>query len=280
MQCISCKVEINPQWSHAIDINVCPFCGKEIMDRHLKNLFTVLRETMTSLQDYPSQLNDWMLANHSYIKTTSEDIVNFIPKDILVDLKKVKDDKDFQERKKFVVKVKNETGDIEEVQAETLQSEEQTNDFFKRAEVIRTPNANAPKNPKAQTFNSPVEKTKHLKEMAKQIKKAGTSGLTASGEDIEVSEELLQDADPEAFEEFQSMISGGGITSSLSDIDDEEVPSHILAANQALASKKTGSSSNAAADLAKLRQMQDRVKNSNQAFQTGENRGKGGFSRS
>jgi Zn-finger nucleic acid-binding protein len=122
MECISCKVEINPQWSHAIDINVCPFCGKHIMDEHLKNLFGTLRETMDALQTYPEQLNDWMLSNHNYVKTDSEKLLNYVPKEMLTDLKKIKDDKDFQERKKFTVKVKTETG-VEEVQAESLQSE-------------------------------------------------------------------------------------------------------------------------------------------------------------
>jgi len=46
MRCISCTTEINPQWKHAIDMNVCPFCGKHIMEEHLKNLFAALSSTM------------------------------------------------------------------------------------------------------------------------------------------------------------------------------------------------------------------------------------------
>src|SRR5580698_11212389 len=100
-----------------------------------------------------------MLSNHDYIKTDSERLITYVSKDILLDLKKIKDDKEFLDRKKFTVKVKTETGAIEEVQAETLQSEEKTNDFFKRAEVIRSPNSNAPKSPDAAIiFQSPAEK--------------------------------------------------------------------------------------------------------------------------
>src|ERR1700677_4568820 len=106
MECISCKLEINPQWAHAIDMNICPYCGKPIMDEHLKNLFATLRATMEHLQTYPDQLNDWMLSNHNYIKTDSDKLITYVSKDIIADLKKVKDEKEFQDRKKFTVKVK------------------------------------------------------------------------------------------------------------------------------------------------------------------------------
>jgi len=285
MKCVSCEVEINPQWAHAIDMNVCPFCGKAIMDEHLKNLFGTLRETMEQLQGYPSQLNDWMLSNHNYIKTDSENIINYVAKDVLADLKKIKDDKEFLDRKKFTVKVKTETGGVEEVQAESLQSEEKTNDFFKRAEVIRTPNVNAPKDPHAAVvFNSPAEKTQHLKEMAKQIKKAGSTGINATGGSMMLPAEMLEQADPEAVAEFQQMISGGEIASSLSDVNEDDAPAHILQANMALAKAKGGGSGGTAnaADLLKLQQMQDRLQNSKASFESGANRGGkgGGFSRS
>src|ERR1035441_8284862 len=97
MRCVSCETEINPQWSHAIDSNVCPFCGKPVMDIHLKNLFSTLRDTMEKLKAYQGQLDDWMLSNHNYIKTSSEKIVDYIPQELLDVLKKSKDDRDFQE---------------------------------------------------------------------------------------------------------------------------------------------------------------------------------------
>lgn len=286
MKCISCEIEINPQWAHAIDINVCPFCGKHIMEEHLKNLFTTLRETMENLATYPDQLNDWMLSNHNYIKTDSSDIGKYMPADILKDLKKLEDEKDFVRRKdsqKFTVKVQTETGE-EEVQAEKIQSEKETNDFFKRAEVIRTGPTNQQLGPN--TFQSPTEKTQHLKKMFQQIKKAGAPALTDAGGgsngSMTIPADMLEQADPEAVAEFQSMISGGDeISSSLSDgIDDDEVPAHILAANTAIASRKSSGSTNAA-DLLKLQQMQERLRRSKDAFETGENRGGkgGGFSR-
>lgn len=283
MKCVSCEIEINPQWKHAIDMNVCPFCGKHIMEEHLKNLFVALAETMDDLQKYPGQLNDWMFSNHNYIKTDSPEIVNYIPKDMLKDLKKVQDEKDFLERKKFTVKVQTEHG-VEEIQAEKIQSEEKTNDFFKRAEVIKNPPTAVPISPSASpTFQSPSEKTQHFKKVVQQIKKAGTPALNAQGTEDLITPEMIEQADPEAVAEFQSLISGGEVASSLPDSTEDEVPGYILAANIAAAAKsKGGGGATNAADLLKLQQMQERVKNSRENFESGANRGSkgGGFSRS
>jgi hypothetical protein len=117
--------------------------------------------------------------------------------------------------------------------------------------------------------------------MAKQIRKAGSTGITSTGDDMMISPEMLENADPEAVADFEQMISGGEVASSL-DTGDDDVPSHILAANMAVAKSKGGNSSANAADLMKLQQMQDRLKNSKEAFESGGNRGGkgGGFSRS
>lgn len=283
MKCISCEIEINPQWKHAIDINVCPFCGKHIMEEHLKNLFSSLRETMDKLHQYPDQLNDWMLSNHNYIKTDSPQLPAYMPKDILKELKKVQDDKEFQERKKFTVKVKTESGE-EEVQAEKIQSEEKTNEFFKRAEVIR----NVPSNPvqgassnAGPAYNHPTEKTEHFKKLVQQIKKDGSPVVNVDGNADLISPEMMEHADPEAVSEYQSLMSGGEIVSALPDTSGDDVPEHILAANQAIARSKGTSSANAA-DLLKLQQMQSRLQKSKESFESGSNRGGkgGGFSRS
>lgn len=279
MKCISCESEINPQWVHAIEQNICPFCGRSILEEHLKKLISVLRDTMEQLLPYQQQLDDWMFSNHNYIKTDSPNLINFVPKEALKDFKKEQSEKEFQEKKKFTVKVQTETG-VEEVQAEKVQPQEKTNEFFKRAEVTRAVNPDAPKSPSSQqAFESVAEKTAHHKEMVKQIRKAGTQGITLGGAAMMLPPEMLEQADPDAVAEFESMIAGGEVASSLdagSDMD--EVPMHILAANQALAAKKGAGPANAA-DLLKLQQMHDRVSNSKANFESGANRGKGGFSR-
>src|SRR5579885_95705 len=115
MKCITCEVEINPKWKHAIDINVCPFCGQHIMEEHLKNLLTSLGETMEKLQAYPQQLDDWLLSNYNYIKTDSPNLKMYLPKETVKELRKELDEAEFQEKKRSVVKVKNAvTGEEEE----------------------------------------------------------------------------------------------------------------------------------------------------------------------
>jgi len=285
MKCISCEIEINPQWTHAIDMNVCPFCGKHIMEEHLKNLFGTLRETMEELSGYSNQLNDWMLSNHSYIKTDSPDIGKYMPKEMLKELQKIEDEKDFQKRResqKFTVKVKTETGE-EEVVAEKIQSEEKTNDFFKRAEVIKNFPTKQQQGPNI--YQSPTEKTQHLKQMAQQIKKAGSQGLTdVTGGSMMLPADMLDNADPEAVAEYQQLISGGtDIVSSIDTDFEDDLPGgdYILQANlAAAASKSSGGGSGAnvnAKDLAHLQRLQAKVSEARRNVASGA---KGSFSRS
>lgn len=264
MKCISCEIEINPQWKHAVEINVCPFCGKHILEEHLKNLLTSLRETMDSLLSYPEQLDDWMLSNHSYIKTDSPKIGEYMPAEMLKELKVLDHDKSFQDRKnsqKSIIKVQTEAGE-EDVLVEKIQSEETTNDFFKRAEVI-----------KKNSDVSPNEKTQHLKKVAQQIRRAGSQGLTDSeGGSMMISPEMLEGADQDAVSEYESMMAGGEIISSLPDTDDDDIPSVVLQ----MAQKNKGGSNSNAGDLLKLQQLQDKVAASRRNFANGS---KGSFSR-
>ena len=133
MKCMSCTMEINPKWTHAIDINVCPFCGQGIMEEHLKNLFSSLRQTMESLKEYPDQLNDWMLSNHNYIKTDSPELKQYMPKSYIQEIINQRDEEVQEEqkaiaqtetKKKSIVKVDDGSGEEQEVLVEKVQSEE------------------------------------------------------------------------------------------------------------------------------------------------------------
>jgi len=283
MKCISCEVIINPQWAHAIDINVCPFCGKHIMEEHLKNLFATLRQTMEALQAYPDQLNDWMLSNHSYIKTNSPDISKYMPAEMLNELKRIDAEKEFQAKKDAqkttVIKVKTEDGE-EDVLVEKIQSEEKTNEFFKRAEVI--PKGNKPQSPTSfPIFHSPTEKTEHLKKIAQQIKREGSLGVSGTGGTMEIPADMLENADPEAVAEFSQLISGGEISSSIDNELDDDLPGgeYILQANLAAAKAKQGGFSGDynAKDAAHLQRMQAKMLQARKNISTGT---KGSFSRS
>ena len=277
MKCKSCEAEINPKWKHAIDSNICPFCGESVMEEVLKNLFADLRDIMIQISQYPVELNDWMLSNYNFIKTDSPDLINHLPTDQLDEFMKskhkYKSKSDDGDSKKFTVKIQTEHGE-EEVMAEKTQSEEKTNDFFKRAEAVK---------PNIDGFKSAADKTQRLKSIAQQIKKAGSPALTVNESGMMISPEMMEQADPEAVAEMQSLLAdgGGNIASSLSSSDEvDDVPAVVLAMANKAQGKNSGSSN--AADLMKLQQMQDRVANSRKAFESGENRsGKGGgFSRS
>lgn len=265
MKCISCEMEINPQWKHAIDMNVCPFCGKGIMEEHLKNLLSSLRETMDQLVSYPDQLNDWMLSNHNYIKTDSENLHHYVPRELMKELSK-DDDKDFLERKnrKFMVKVTTETGE-QEVQAEKIQSEEKTNEFFKRAEAVK---------PNIDGFKNTTEKTQHLKAMAQQIRREGATVMNQAGVASTLSPEMMEVADPQTVAEMQSLLADGDIISSAlpeGDVGgDDDIPSVIL--NMANAASR-GGHKDPNDDLRKLQQLQAKAQRNSLS-------GRGGFSRS
>lgn len=266
MKCISCSVEINPQWKNAIEINTCPFCGKFIVEEHLKNLLTSLSETMDKLLEYQDQLNDWMLSNYKYIKTNSPDIKEYMPKDMAKEI-----DLEFEERKNkksFTTTVKNDQGEDEDVQVEKIQSEEKTNDFFKRAQVVR----------KNSDLSTLTDKASHLKNAVQQIKRAGLVGITGeNGENTLITPEMLEVADPEAVAEMQSLMSDTGeITSSITSGDDDEIPAVVL--SMANLSKGTTNSNK---DLISLQKIHNKAKSASAAMESGANAGKSGsFSRS
>jgi len=254
MKCMSCDSEINPKWKHAIDSNMCPFCGQNVVDDKLRELFVDLRVLMDELEEYRDQLEDWLLSNYNFIRTTSTSLVNYIPKELL---KGNSLPRNKEEGTKYTVKVKTDKGE-EEVIAEKIQSEETTNEFFKRAEAVK---------PNIDGFKSTIEKTRHLKALTNQIKNAGTKVIT--NDDVEMMSVNMDDADPDVVEEMQSLISSPGISSSLTDSEDLEIPPALLA----MSNNKSDTS-----DLIKLQQMQDRINKSRNNFKTG-NVGKGGFTR-
>ncbi len=275
---MSCNMEINPKWTHAIDINVCPFCGQGIMEEHLKNLFSSLRQTMESLKDYPDQLNDWMLSNHNYIKTDSDDIKLYLPKGYVEEIKKQRDDEVFEDKinslkpashdepsRKSIIKIDNGNGQEQEVVVEKVQSEEKTNEFFKRAEAVK---------PNIDGFKTTTEKTQHLKAMAQQIRREGSTVINKAGLASHLPPEMIDSADPAAVAEFESILSGGEVQSSLPDNSggDDDIPSIVL--NMANRSKGKAAEQNPAAELERMQARQDASRHN---FKSG---GKGSFSRS
>lgn len=265
MKCISCETEINPKWKHAIDINVCPFCGNNIMEEKLKDLLKSLGEILTELKQYPAELDDWLLSNFNYIKN------DLIKSEIT--LKKSEDSIKQDDNKKFIVKIETDDGE-REVEAEKIQDEEQTSEFFKRAEAIK-PNIDGFQSASQKTESLKRKKAEHLKKIATQIKRAGNY---ETDEDVgEYSYD--QNESLEVNDDLEDLFNDQKFSSSLdgSSLMDDEIPAAVL--SMASNAKNKGSQTNAA-DLLKLQRSLNRSQESRRNFESGESRGKGGFSRS
>ncbi|MGM3243113.1 hypothetical protein, partial [Bacillus cereus group sp. Bc237] len=88
------------------------------------------------------------------------------------------------------------------------QSEDKTNDFFKRSEAVK---------PGIEGYSNTAEKTQHLKSLVKQIKKQGSPNLEADDSASFITPEMMEEANPEEIAEMQAALSGGEpIASSLS----------------------------------------------------------------
>lgn len=275
MRCMSCTEEIDPKWAHAIDNNICPWCGKFIMEQHMKNLFSTLRETMSSLSEYQESLDDWMLSNHKYIKTDSESLVSYVPQELLKNYAKTASEDDFLRRKesqkKYVETVKTDSGD-EEVLVEKIQSDEKANEFFNRASGNLS---------NKKTIRSPSERTQFLKNQVARIKKDGVIGVDDNGSNIIISAEMLKNADSDAANEYQQMLSGGEMIGSSIDSEvDDDFPGgdSILQANMQAAGRNSHSGGPNAKDMATLQRMQAKFLKSQKTVANGTG-GKGSFSR-
>jgi hypothetical protein len=279
MKCVSCETEINPKWKHAIDMNVCPFCGKHIMEEHLKNLLTSLRETMDKLTEYQPQLDDFLLSNYDYIKTDSPDLKMFLPKDVIKEMRKEIDDAEFQEKKRSIVRIKtqDEDGNIveQDVEVEKTMSDNRTQTFHDRANNMLKQEKAVDGEPK-----SVAEKTKNLRNTADEIRKKLARDQEAGGVASMISRENMAEADPEAVAEFQQVIGTGDIVASslppTADGDDEEIPgASVVQAMISMKGNKGADGGPNAKDLDALARMQAKVQGGAKRLSSG----KGSFSR-
>lgn len=294
MKCISCETEINPKWKHAIDINVCPFCGQHIMEEHLKNCLSNLAVAMEDMLKYQEQLDDWLLSNHNYVKTDSPNLIHFISKEDAINTFKLAEETKKPEKRESsssepqvqVKKLKVPDGKggftVEEVVVEKTQSEEQTNGFFDRAEVLKGSGKTSGKAPKApdepEEPKSVAEKTRNLKARVAEIKKAGSAAIEENGMASVIDPDMLNDADPDDVAVLEAAITGGDIVASglppTSDGDDDEIPSIVQnMASRAL--QKGGGNGANERDMQTLQEMQNKVRNAQKRLSSG----KGSFSR-
>lgn len=289
MKCVSCETEINPKWSHAININVCPFCGKHIMEEHLKNCIASLAAAMDEMQKYPEQLDDWLLSNHNYIKTNSPDLTAYVPKETIKGMRKEIEEEEFHEKKMTTMKIKNARGEEEEIRVEVqkVQSDDRTKEFFDRADgVINKGNKNSGRTLGPQQESAVpkgiVEKTKYFKEAVQKIKKESSEGMI--GEDgmttIMMNPSMMERANPSQVAELESAISTDDIIMSglptNSTGEDDEIPSVVMNMARGAAAKQGNGNTVNEKDLRTLQEMQYKAATASKRLASG----KGGFSRS
>jgi hypothetical protein len=71
MQCMSCGANIPPEWVNAIQSNICPGCGGEIMNGPAKELLDELSAAMARMPNDPQGVAGWLMSNYRLQKVGS-----------------------------------------------------------------------------------------------------------------------------------------------------------------------------------------------------------------
>jgi hypothetical protein len=77
MKCMSCNADIPPQWVKAIQSNICPGCGEQIMNEASKELLDELRGAISRMPNDAEGLAGWILSNYELRKVGDAEPVNF-----------------------------------------------------------------------------------------------------------------------------------------------------------------------------------------------------------
>jgi hypothetical protein len=252
------------------------------MADQLKSLLSTLSDTLKQLQEYPEQLNDWLLSNYSYIKTDSPDLPRYLPAEAIKTLNKQINDRECQEKKTKVVQLKID-GKMQNVTVEKLASDEQTQAKFDRTEIIRgmgKTSGKAARDPNAP--KSLAERTQFLKEINERIRKEAKQGIVGQDQlaSMIAAEGITDDgAPPPEVADLQAAIMGEGYIASAmpgaSNDDDDELPGlNVVAALVQQAGGGTKQSS-LEKDAESLRKIHEKVLSGQNAILSH----KGGFGR-
>ena len=191
MECKSCNSEIDPKWKHAIDQNICPFCGQPILDEQLQSSLSSLGKEMDELvSKFPDQLDDWMKSNYSYIKMSK----------ISQHQQSKGKKKDYSEE----IQLKTINGEEYQVSGEVLQSSDVSNEFLKNAGADKV-----------------VKDQGRIKNLLKEIKSKGSPMITSIDSDEGAHSEHNDSCDNDLKKEFQTAMSDGAGEDSEINYDEE-----------------------------------------------------------
>jgi hypothetical protein len=71
MRCMSCGANIPPEWVNAIQSNICPGCGNEIMNSATQELLNDITEALERMPNDPQGIAGWFLSNYRFQKMGS-----------------------------------------------------------------------------------------------------------------------------------------------------------------------------------------------------------------
>jgi hypothetical protein len=75
MRCMNCGVEIPPVWVKCLELNRCPACDGEIMNKASQDLLQELADAMTRMPNDPQGVAGWLLSNYRFQKMGSAEPV-------------------------------------------------------------------------------------------------------------------------------------------------------------------------------------------------------------
>lgn len=265
MRCISCQEDVPTKFSHAISVNICPFCGSPIMDAALQIALKELKSAMLNTESYAVEIFDWLKSNYNLF--TADDISDKVK--IAEDKAKANFDKLLEEQiataktnqkqqpqfKGPKVELKFDD-DGNQINGNPIQPQENTDQFLKRAQISKVVKNNQ-------------NKQSHFQDMIKKIKSNGgvdeSHSLTLSAADL---------ADIGDVDEMQQSSTGikaeldaafGNVQSNTTDsVDYEDDIPDVVAQMAGLSSG--GNTNN---DIAKLKAMQNKSARATRAMAQG-----------
>lgn len=75
MRCKSCKEDVPPKFAHALSVNICPLCGKEIMDGRLQEILGELKIALGDAKEYIDEVEDWLFSNYSLKRVKDNEVL-------------------------------------------------------------------------------------------------------------------------------------------------------------------------------------------------------------
>ena len=236
MKCKSCQEEVSQKFNHAISVNICPYCGQEIVPLELQAALADLKEVMKATEQFKEEIFDWLHFNYQLISKESEEY------------KTLQSKAEASISHRAPLKVDPKTVNLDrngnQISGAPIQDQETTNKFLQRAQVKDVGQ-------------------KNIRDIINNVKKGEGTVITA-------------EADPEEVSKLGSALFGddGGVASvngSGDDddyyVDEETLPPIVEAMAQQGRNVQSGDYN--ARDVAKLQALHGKQQQARRAMKSG-----------